>query len=168
MPFAPPRYRALDPQSAADHLPRLRRFARSLCGSNQLAEDLTQETYVRVLARPRRVHGESEFPYLARTLRNVFLDHWRAEQRRPQIDNLDHDVPSRHGDPELAAYAGELYQGIAGLPEEFRSVVVAIDVAGMSYQEASGTLRIPLGTVMSRLHRARARLADSLEPSPAG
>ena len=170
MPFAPPRYRALDPQSAADHLPRLRRFARSLCGSSQLAEDLTQETYVRVLARPRNVHGESEFPYLARTLRNVFLDHWRAEQRRPPVEKLDHDVPSAraHGDPELAAYAGELYDAVAELPEDFRRVVVAIDVAGMSYLEASGQLRIPLGTVMSRLHRARARIADSLEPSAAG
>src|SRR6201991_825827 len=120
MSFAPPSPKTLDPQSAAAHLPRLRRFARSLGGSSQLAEDLTQETYVRVLARPRRVHGESEDPYLARTLRNVFLDHWRAEQRRPLLENLDHDVPSPHGDPELAAYAGELYQGIAGLPEEFR------------------------------------------------
>jgi RNA polymerase sigma-70 factor (ECF subfamily) len=170
MPFAPPRYRALDPQSAAEHLPRLRRFAGSLCGSSQLAEDLTQETYVRILARPRRVHGESEFPYLARTLRNVYLDHWRSEQRRPPLEKLDHEVASArgHGDPELARYAGELYEGIAELPDDFRRVVVAIDVAGMSYLEASGSLRIPLGTVMSRLHRARARLVDSLEPSPAG
>ena len=84
----------LDPQSAAAHLPRLRRFARSLCGSSQLAEDLTQETYVRVLARPRRVYEDSEFPYLARTLRNVFLDHWRAEQRKPPVGLLDQDLPS--------------------------------------------------------------------------
>jgi RNA polymerase sigma-70 factor (ECF subfamily) len=167
MPFAPPSYRALDPQSAADHLPRLQRFARSLCGSSQLAEDLTQETYVRVLARPRDVRGDSDYPYLARTLRNVFFDHWRSERRRPQVDALDQDVPgSAHGDPELAAYAGEVYEAVAGLPEEFRRVVVAIDVAGMSYLEASGTLRIPIGTVMSRLHRGRARLAGSLAPAP--
>src|SRR3954449_272744 len=91
----------LDPQSAAAHLPRLQRFARSLCGSSQLAEDLTQETYVRVLARPRDVRGDSDYPSLARTLRNVFFDHWRSEQRRPQVDALDQDVPgSAHGDPE--------------------------------------------------------------------
>jgi RNA polymerase sigma-70 factor (ECF subfamily) len=168
MPFAPPRYRALDPQSAAGHLPRLQRFARSLCGSDQLAEDLTQETYVRVLSRPRRVHGESEYPYLARTLHNVFLDHWRSERRRPAAGALDHELPSplADGDPELAAYAGEIYDAVAELPEEFRRVVVAIDVAGMSYREASGTLRIPLGTVMSRLHRGRARLAGSLAVAP--
>src|SRR4051812_36454039 len=97
MPFAPPRYRALDPQSAAEHLPRLRRFAGSLCGSSQLAEDLTQETYVRILARPRRVHGESESPSLARTLRNVYLDHWRSEQRRPPLEKLDHEIASARG-----------------------------------------------------------------------
>jgi RNA polymerase sigma-70 factor, ECF subfamily len=160
MSFAPPSpTTTLDPQSAAAHLPRLRRFARSLCGSSQLAEDLTQETYVRVLARPRRVHADSEFPYLARTLRNVFLDHWRAEQRRPPVGVLEQELPSAHGDPELAAYTGDLFEAVAALPEEFRDVVVAIDVAGLSYLEASGTLRIPIGTVMSRLHRARGRLA---------
>jgi RNA polymerase sigma-70 factor, ECF subfamily len=164
MSFAPPSPKTLDPQSAAAHLPRLRRFARSLCGSSQLAEDLTQETYVRVLARPRRVHEDSEFPYLARTLRNVFLDHWRSEQRKPPVGLLDHELPSSraHGDPELAAYTGEVCQAVANLPEEFRDVVVAVDVAGLSYMEASGTLRIPIGTVMSRLHRARTRLAMQL------
>ncbi len=160
MPFAPPN--TLDPQSAAAHLPRLRRFARSLCGSSQLAEELTQETYVRVLARPRRVHSDSEFPYLARTLRNVFLDHWRSEQRKPPVGVLEHELPSAHGDPELAAYTGDLFDAVADLPDEFRDVVVAVDVAGLSYLEASGTLRIPIGTVMSRLHRARARLAMQL------
>ena len=164
MSFAPPSHKTLDPQSAAAHLPRLRRFARSLCGSSQLAEDLTQETYVRVLARPRHVHGDSEFPYLARTLRNVFLDHWRSEQRKPPVGALDHELASAraHGDPELAAYTGDLYEAVAELPEEFRDVVVAVDVAGLSYLEASGTLRIPIGTGMSRLHRARGRLALQL------
>src|SRR5262245_48444214 len=161
MSFAPPT-RTLDPQSAAAHLPRLRRCARSLCGSSQLAEDLTQETYVRVLARPRRVHEDSEFPYLARTLRNVFLDHWRSEQRKPPVGLLDQELPSAHGDPQLAAYTGDVVEAVAALPEEFRDVVIAIDVAGLSYKEASGTLRIPIGTVMSRLHRARTRLAMDL------
>ena len=162
LPLTPSPSKTLDPQSAAAHLPRLRRFARSLCGSSQLAEDLTQETYVRVLARPRRVHEASEFPYLARTLRNVFLDHWRSEQRKPPVGSLEQELPSAHGNPELAAYAGNLYEAVADLPEEFRDVVVAVDVAGLSYLEASGTLRIPIGTVMSRLHRARSRRAMQL------
>src|SRR3954471_13743993 len=116
MSFAPPSPQTLDPQSAAAHLPRLRRFARSLCGSSQLAEDLTQETYVRVLARPRRVHRDSEFPYLPRTLRNVFLDHCRAPQRSPPVGVLDQELPTAHGDPELAAYTSDLFEAVAALP----------------------------------------------------
>jgi RNA polymerase sigma-70 factor (ECF subfamily) len=108
------------------------------------------------------VHEDSEFPYLARTLRNVFLVLWRSEQRRPPVGVLEQELPSVHGDPELAAYTGDVVDAVAGLPEEFRDVVVAIDVAGLSYKEASGTLRIPIGTVMSRLHRARGRLALQL------
>ena len=75
-------YRTLEPEAAADHLSSLLRLAWSLCGSRHLAEELTQETYARVLARPRRLKG-SDFNYLARTLRNVLSDHWRAERRRP-------------------------------------------------------------------------------------
>jgi DNA-directed RNA polymerase specialized sigma24 family protein len=74
--------RVLDPEAAADHLSSLYRLAWSLCGSRHLAEELTQETYARVLARPRRLKG-NDFHYLARTLRNVLSDHWRAERRRP-------------------------------------------------------------------------------------
>src|SRR3954452_22314687 len=98
----------LDPQSAAAHLPRLRRFAPSLCGSSQLAEDLTQETYVRVLARPRRVYEESEFPSIARTLRTVSFDHWRQKKRRPQVGVLFQELPNQTSDPDLAAYTGDL------------------------------------------------------------
>ena len=72
----------------------LYRLAWSLCGSRQLAEELTQETYARVLSRPRRLSGGSDFHYLARTLRNVMTDHWRAERRRPATsDDVLVDAP---------------------------------------------------------------------------
>ena len=156
----------LDPQAAAAHLPRLNRLAFALCGSSQLAEDLTQETYARVLARPRRVQSHSTFHYLARTLRNVVHDHRRAERRRPvlvsdeQIE--DHPQIRADGDPDVAAQAGEVYAAVAALPEPMREVVAAVDLAGMSYAEAATELRIPIGTVMSRLYRARTRLAGAL------
>jgi RNA polymerase sigma-70 factor, ECF subfamily len=154
----------LDPNSAAAHRQRLHRLAYSLCGSAHLAEDLTQETYLRVLARPRRLRGAREFPYLARTLRNVLHDHRRAQQREPVLvsDEQIADKPHTRTDPELAVRAGEVYAAIGNLPEPLRDVVAAVDLAGLSYAETAKALDIPLGTVMSRLHRARARLADAL------
>jgi RNA polymerase sigma-70 factor, ECF subfamily len=154
--------RLLDPDAAADHLSRLYRLAWSLCGSRHLAEELTQETYVRVLARPRRLKG-NEFHYLARTLRNVLRDHWRAERRRPVAsDEMLVDEPADAGDPEAAARVGEIYAEIGRLPTHLREVVAAVDVAGFTYAEAAEALRIPNGTVMSRLYRARERLAVAL------
>jgi RNA polymerase sigma-70 factor, ECF subfamily len=154
----------LDPSAAAAHRPRLNRLAFALTGSPQLADDLTQETYLRVLARPRRLRGAREFPYLARTLRNVLNDHRRAQQREPVLvtDEQIADHPGRRADPELAARANEVYAGIAGLPDGLRDVVVAVDLGGLSYAETAAVLGLPLGTVMSRLHRARGRLAAAL------
>jgi RNA polymerase sigma-70 factor (ECF subfamily) len=155
--------RLLDPEAAADHLTSLYRLAWSLCGSRHLAEELTQETYVRVLARPRRLKG-NDFHYLARTLRNVLRDHWRAERRRPVpvSDDLLADEPDAVADPEAAARAREIYAEIGRLPAHLREVVAAVDVAGFTYAEAAHALRIPNGTVMSRLYRARERLSVAL------
>jgi RNA polymerase sigma-70 factor (ECF subfamily) len=154
----------LDPSAAAALLPRLNRLAYSLCGSAQLADDLTQETYLRVLARPRRLRGGREFPYLARTLRNVLHDHRRAQQRQPVLvsDEQIADQPHTRADPELAVRAGEVYAAIGNLPEPLRDVVAAVDLAGLSYAETATALDVPIGTVMSRLHRARGRIADAL------
>src|SRR4051812_25571592 len=96
----------LNPHAAAAHLPRLNRLAYALCGSRQLAEDITQETYLRILARPRRLRTGSEYPYLARTLRNVLHDHRRSERPAPSLAGEDQleDLPQvrTDGDP-LAA-----------------------------------------------------------------
>jgi RNA polymerase sigma-70 factor (ECF subfamily) len=149
---------ALDPHNAVVHRSRLYRLAWSLCGSRQLAEDVTQETYVRVLSRPRRLRQSGDYPYLARTLRNVLNDHWRSEQRRPVI----HPAPAPVADPDVAVLAKQVTDAVAELPDHLRDVVAAVDVAGMSYAEAADSLRIPQGTVMSRLHRGRSRVAGAL------
>ena len=155
-------HRTLDPDSAADHLSRLYRLAWSLCGSRELAEELTQETYARVFARPRQLRASADFQYLARTLRNVVSDHWRAERRRPPTEPDMPEAAAPGADPQLAALVGQVYAAMAQLPDHLREVTAAVDVAGMTYAEAAETLRIPPGTVMSRLYRARERLAGTL------
>jgi RNA polymerase sigma-70 factor, ECF subfamily len=165
-PYKSGRPRILQPDEAAAHLTRLYRLAWSLCGSPHVAEDLVQETYLRVLARERKVRNKDSFAYLARTLRNVTMDHRRAERARDrsplpadEIDPPDHRVT---GDPVLAALAGEVYGAVSGLPDHHRQVVAAVDVAGMTYDQAARSLGIPVGSVMSRLFRARDRLAEVL------
>jgi RNA polymerase sigma-70 factor (ECF subfamily) len=158
--------RELDPSRLGDHLDRLFRAAWALCGSRQDAEDLVQETYTRVLARPRFLRGEDDLGYLLRALRNTFLNQRRAAARRPRAEPLPEGqefVEQRSsGDPERALEAREVYAAVAALPDDFRDVVVAVDVAGLSYDETATALGIPQGTVMSRLYRGRQQVARRL------
>ena len=151
--------RPLDPARSGDHLDRLYRAAWALCGSREDAEDLVQETYARVLRRPRLLRNEDDLGYLLRALRNVFLTQKRAESRRlrpgPLPDQLDLVADPQARQPQAAVEVGELYATIAALRGDFRDVLVAVDITGLSYKEAARALRIPEGTVMSRLYRAR-------------
>jgi RNA polymerase sigma-70 factor (ECF subfamily) len=166
LPEAAPE-RVLDPESLGDHLDRLYRAAYALSGSRVEAEDLVQETYARVLARPRLVRGP-EYPYLWRALRNTFLSQRRAAMRRPRMADVElealalADTGGGMADPQRIMEGREIYRLIAALPDEFRDAIVAIDVVGMSYREAARALRVREGTLTSRLFRARGRLAQSL------
>src|SRR5436189_3545800 len=80
---SPAEHVRLDPQQASDHVDRLFRAAWALCGSREDAEDLVQETYARVLSRPRVLRERDDLGYLLRTLRNTFLDQTRQRRRRP-------------------------------------------------------------------------------------
>jgi RNA polymerase sigma-70 factor (ECF subfamily) len=157
--------RRLDPDQAVRHLPRLYRAARAWSGSRDEADDLVQETYARVLARPRFLRGEDELGYLLRALRNTLVSQRRAQSRRPATTPLDEDVGvrARFGDdPAEAAETREVYAAVRGLPEEFRDALVAVDIVGLSYGEAARALGVPEGTVTSRLARARDRVGDRL------
>ncbi len=157
--------RQLDPHDAASHLPRLRRLARAVCPSPHVADDVVQETYVRILARPRYLHGDDDYSYLARTLRNVLANHMASESRRRPAVGIDEFEPMDargSADPEARLLAGEVYGIIKALPEEKRDVIAAVDVAGLSYAEAAESLELPIGTVMSRLHRSRGEVAHAL------
>jgi len=158
--------RTLDPARLGDHLDRLYRAAWALCGSREDAEDLVQETFARLLARPRLLRREDDLAYLLRALRNTFLSQKRTESRRlrtgPLPDQLDLVADPAAREPHAALAAGELYAAIAELSDDFRDVLVAVDVAGLSYKEAARALRIREGTVMSRLYRARRQIVRRL------
>jgi RNA polymerase sigma-70 factor, ECF subfamily len=158
--------RPLDPSRLGDHLDRLYRAAWALCGSREDAEDLVQETFARVLSRPRMIRREDDLGYLLRALRNTFLNQRRDSARRVQAvqlpDQLDLVEDPRVLEPHAALEAGELYAAVAALPRDFRDVLVAVDVTGLSYKEAARVLRVREGTVMSRLYRARQQVMRQL------
>jgi len=166
-----PMERTLDAARLGDHLDRLYRAAWALCGSREDAEDLVQETYTRLLARPRLLRKEDDLGYLLRALRNTFLNQKRTESRRlrpgPLPDQLDLVADSQALEPQAALEAGELYAAVAALPSDFRDVLVAIDITGLSYKEAARALRIREGTVMSRLYRARQQVMRRIESGSA-
>jgi RNA polymerase sigma-70 factor, ECF subfamily len=160
-------HRTLDPSRLGDHLDRLYRAAWALSGSREDAEDLVQETYAQVLARPRFLRNDDDLGYLLRALRNTFLKQKRAESRRlrpgPLPEQLDVVADPRARGPEAALEAAELYAAIAELPADYRDVLVAVDVTGLSYVETARALKIPEGTVMSRLYRARQQVVRRID-----
>src|ERR1700748_2799604 len=82
----------LDPQRASDHIDRLFRAAWALCGSREDAEELVQETYARVLAKPRFLRSDDDLGYLLRTLRNTFLNQKRTQSRRLRTAPLPEEL----------------------------------------------------------------------------
>ena len=124
--------RLLDPNAIGDYVDRLYRAAWGLCGSREDAEDLVQETYAKVLAKPRFLRNDDDLGYLLRVLRNTFVSRHRASTRRPAttampetFEPVDHSIGSR---PEAAFGAREVFTHISALPEAFRDALVAVDV----------------------------------------
>ena len=158
--------RELNPQALGDHIDRLYRAARALCGSREEAEDLVQETFACVLRRPRTLRADDDIGYLLQTLRNTFVSTRRTASRRPRTepcpDQLELIEDRQAVRPEACVEAAELYAAISVLPDVFRDALVAIDVVGLSYREAARALRVREATITTRLHRARQRVADAL------
>ena len=146
-------------------LDRLYREAWALCGSSHDAEDLVQETFARVFARPRRLRGDDELPYLLQAMRNTYLTGLRTSGRRPQTVELPAEASetlrSPRAEPEAAFEQRELLAAIAALPPGFRDALVAIDLVGLSYREAALLLGVPEATITTRLYRARQRVAHA-------
>ncbi len=156
----------LEPASLAHHRPRLLRAAYAMCGSREDAEDLVQETFEHVLRRPRFVQRDHDMAYLLRALRHTCGAHARAAARRRTAPSPPEDldwVADERASPDIAMDAGLAYAAIAELSEPLRATIVAVDVVGLSYKQAARSLRTRVGTIMSRLYRAREQVAAALE-----
>ncbi len=156
--------RQLDPEALGDHIDRLYRAARSMTRSREEAEDLVQETFARVLRKPRMLRSEDDIGYLLRVLRNTYVSTRRTQARRPQTtalpDDLDLVEDRESTRPDARLEHEDLYAAISSLPDDFRDALVAIDVVGLSYREASTNASGPGG---DDHHTAAPREAASRE-----
>lgn len=146
-------------------LPRLRRYALKVSRSPEAADDLVQEACERALAGAERT---SDAPFDVRMfciMRNLHIDRLRRQRTRGDpVDTDDHpEVVGQDGRQvtESRLMLDRVAQAIDRLPEEFRDVLLLVCVEEFSYREAAEILGIPIGTVMSRLARARLRLAEA-------
>jgi RNA polymerase sigma-70 factor (ECF subfamily) len=167
-------------QGALEHIDALYRTALRMTRNAADAEDLVQETYLRAF---RSLHqfteGTNLRAWLFRILTNTYINEYRRRQRRPTNSSLDdieefylydHLIESgvqpsveRPEDIVLSRLSVDRVIGVIDeLPEEFRQVVLLADVEGFSYRDIASIVEIPIGTVMSRLYRARRRLQRQL------
>jgi RNA polymerase sigma-70 factor (ECF subfamily) len=132
------------------------------------AEDLVQETYLRAYrAFDRFQPGTNIRAWLFTILHRVRTDSFRKAGRLPQTVELAETDPAVPPPQDALAQGGEdLARALAGLPETFRAAVVLRDVEDLSYQEIARVLDVPVGTVMSRIHRGRALLRAALGGRP--
>lgn len=149
-----------------------------MLGEMATAEDATQDAFIAAFRHLGTYRGGSFKAWLLRIVTNTCYDELRRRKRRPTtalepLDEDDEEVESPHWladpgeSPEQAAERAELAQALqhclGDLPAEFRSVVILVDVQGLDYLEAAQAVGSPLGTVKSRLARARLRLRDCLQ-----
>lgn len=154
-----------------DALPRLRRFARSLTGNRQDGDDLMQNTVERALQRGWP-NGVEPLAWLFKVCKNLWIDELRARSVRvkaAQTRELDEE-PAISGEDVAIAELGlrEVERALDALPAEQRAVLALVAIEGLSYREAADVLETPIGTVMSRLARARAALAERLGGASSG
>jgi RNA polymerase sigma-70 factor, ECF subfamily len=157
--------RRLDPESLGSHLERLYRAAYGLCGSRQDAEDLVQDTYERVLRRPRFLRRDDDLGYLLRVLRNTWVSRHRGQGSTTVVPTGDEieEIGGAHDPIAQRMEGAAVYEALQGLTQPLREALVAVDVVGLSYREAARALGTKEGTIMSRLHRGRGQVAEQLQ-----
>src|SRR4051794_10220345 len=161
------------------------RVARHLAGSREEAEELMQEAYLRAFRSWQSfTPGTNLRAWLLRILTNLNIDRGRRKQRAPQMQPLEandyylYDKLAADGDGGGGPAAEErvverlsqddIVAALSAVPHDFRDVVVLVDIGDFSYQDAANILDIPIGTVMSRLHRGRRILKRELAETATG
>jgi len=158
LPAAPP----FDDDALRALIPRLRRFARSLARDPAAADDLVQATLEKALTRAATRRDDAALqPWLFSILYRQFVDDRRRAARWSLVTRLlgAHDEPGP-ATPEQVLDARTSLSALARLPDEQRALLMLVSVEGLAYREAAEVLGIPIGTVMSRLSRARRALRD--------
>ncbi|MDB5817219.1 MAG: polymerase subunit sigma-24, partial [Rhizobacter sp.] len=148
-----------------EHIPGLRRYARALTGDAWMADDLVQDTLERAWARFSMWQRRSEIrAWMFGIMHNHFIDRLRAQRSRPE-DSAGDDVPEQPQRPQQSDVleVRDLDRLLQRLPPEQREVLLLVGVEELSYQEVAGVTGVPIGTVMSRLSRARARLRVEMQ-----
>jgi RNA polymerase sigma-70 factor (ECF subfamily) len=142
-------------------IPALRRYARALTRDADVADDLVQDTLVRAIRSEHLFHGGDARSWLYTILTNLNRNRLRSLARRPTMAPIDeNDAPEAAG-PE--AGWRDIERALARLGEEQRSTLLLIVLEGLSYREAAEVQGVPIGTVMSRLARARAQIKTYLD-----
>ena len=150
-------------------MPRLRRFCYTLTGSYVDADDLLQMTLERALEKWQSFEAGTEIQrWLYRVCRNIWIDEVRSSKRRgtsESLDDVDELEYAAAGESQLinSLTMDEVAAAMESLSESQRSILYLVGVDGCSYKDAAELLDLPIGTVMSRLARARKNLADVLE-----
>jgi RNA polymerase sigma-70 factor (ECF subfamily) len=159
------------------------RVARRLVRTREEAEDLVQDTYARAFRSWRQYQpGTNLRAWLLRILTNLNIDRGRREQRTPELQSLEQSdyylydrLSTSDGNENLdeervveRLSQDSIVEALASVPHNFRDVIVLVDIGEFSYQDAAQILDIPVGTVMSRLHRGRRALKQSLAESTVG
>jgi len=153
------------------------RVARRLSSTREEAEDLVQETYARAFRSWRSyTPGTNLRAWLLRILTNLNIDHGRRRQRRPDMqpleegdyflyNRLEETLPDANPDEERIVERlsqDDIVAALSAVPHDFRDVIVLVDIGDFTYRDAAQILDIPIGTVMSRLHRGRRILKREL------
>ena len=142
-------------------VPGLRRYARALTRNRELADDLVQDTLVRALRSEHLFHGGDIRSWLYTILTNLNRNRLRALARRPALQAIEDNDAAEVAGPE--AGARDIERALASLVEDQRSALLLVVLEGLSYREVAQVQGVPIGTVMSRLARARLQIKAYLD-----